>query len=447
MGRKAVVGYLPNWTASASYINAMPIEDMTHLIYFSVSVDADGNLTPPNSNWPPSRQLLDKVSDAKVDFQITVGPGKDVQGFLTAGETAWENASDQLNQIIMDHGFTGASLDFEGMDTSDEKTMDGFRDSIRYLIKHLPDNASSSSIAVQGGGYKKMDLDQLKGDVDMFFLMAYDFHWSSAPNTGAVAPLPPENVMATYNVGSLLQGVIDLVGAEKVVLGVPWYGYSWPCDNDQAGCKTTGRGSAWVIQKVVNNPPGEILWDDSVQSPWVAYLDEGEPRQLWFDDHRSLRIKYEYALAKGCQGIGFWALGYERSLIGTPNDPWLTVRSLFPGAEPVPLIQGGLAGLRVADLNRALDFYVDTLGLKLAQKENDEAIIDAGGFRVCLHLSSSRVTPSQGEIGLYTPGDLERAVNLLKGRGVVFSGEIREEKGRRFAHFFDPDGNAVYLYH
>jgi catechol 2,3-dioxygenase-like lactoylglutathione lyase family enzyme len=114
------------------------------------------------------------------------------------------------------------------------------------------------------------------------------------------------------------------------------------------------------------------------------------------------------------------------------------------------MIRGGLVTLWVRDVNRAIRFYVETLGMKLVLDSGiSHAVIDAGeGFLLALALadkpptSGSRASASEGAptVGLSTKVPLAEAVAIYENRGVVF--ELRDG----VAHFRDPDDNPLYLF-
>ena len=117
------------------------------------------------------------------------------------------------------------------------------------------------------------------------------------------------------------------------------------------------------------------------------------------------------------------------------------------------MITGGNATVYVSDMNRAVDFYVGLLGLKLAERfGNHWAQIEAGRSLVIgLHPKSEKALPpgTSGaiSIGLLIDEPIDQVVQRLGGRGVVFRGPIvkDEEAGIAFAFFGDQDGNDLYL--
>ena len=114
------------------------------------------------------------------------------------------------------------------------------------------------------------------------------------------------------------------------------------------------------------------------------------------------------------------------------------------------MISGGNATIYVTDMDRAVRFYTETLGLKLQYRAGDEwASIDAGsGLILGLHLTREG-GPAAGRsgsisVGLSVTEPFERVVETLRQRGVEFRGN-REETAIRLAFFGDPDGNDLYL--
>lgn len=120
------------------------------------------------------------------------------------------------------------------------------------------------------------------------------------------------------------------------------------------------------------------------------------------------------------------------------------------------MIRGGNSTVWVSDMDRAIRFYTETLGLKLRLRRQDRwATIDAGdGNLVGLH-PSREGTMAAGQrgsicVGFEVSEPLEEVVATLESRGVRFEGGIREDEDPevlvRIAPFTDLDGNELYLF-
>ena len=123
-----------------------------------------------------------------------------------------------------------------------------------------------------------------------------------------------------------------------------------------------------------------------------------------------------------------------------------------PASKEASLIRGGNASVYVSDMDRAVRFYSESLGLRLRTRIGNEwAEIDAGdGMVIGLHPAQppatvKPATPGAINVELRVVGSLDDVVLTLKERGVPFQGSIAEYENVRLATFTDPDGNAILL--
>ncbi len=106
--------------------------------------------------------------------------------------------------------------------------------------------------------------------------------------------------------------------------------------------------------------------------------------------------------------------------------------------------------LRVSDLDVAVAFWRDLVGLELQFSGGEFAFLEAGGVQLALnHPEILRPQQSQTEI-VFEVDDINEAFSELRGRGVPFEVEPRavtESEGRVLmaAHFSDPDGHYASI--
>ncbi len=125
---------------------------------------------------------------------------------------------------------------------------------------------------------------------------------------------------------------------------------------------------------------------------------------------------------------------------------------MIANARPEPVIP-------VSDLDAALSYYVDTVGLQLLERYEDlpqtpMARLSTGNGTLALYVSVGAGESRHTLMG-FDVDDIESAVEELRGRGVKFEdydmGELRTENGiARIggvagAWFRDPDGNILSL--
>lgn len=115
------------------------------------------------------------------------------------------------------------------------------------------------------------------------------------------------------------------------------------------------------------------------------------------------------------------------------------------------MIRGGNATIFVSNMDQAVRFYTDVLGLKLAYRAGDHwAQIDAGdGLNLGLHpRSDSAATPGTNgsiQVGLVVTEAIEKEIAAITARGGKFRGPIHDDEAVRIAFINDPDGNELYL--
>lgn len=102
----------------------------------------------------------------------------------------------------------------------------------------------------------------------------------------------------------------------------------------------------------------------------------------------------------------------------------------------------------VSDMQRAVAFYRDALGLTVTSESDDWSEIDAGGLRLGLNARES-ASPSSGGGAVVTfqpDGSIEDEVADLRAKGVEFTGDISEHPWGRIVPFADSEGNDLQLY-
>jgi catechol 2,3-dioxygenase len=129
------------------------------------------------------------------------------------------------------------------------------------------------------------------------------------------------------------------------------------------------------------------------------------------------------------------------------------------GPAPAPIDPGvriGHVHLKVADLERALAFYVGVLGFELTQRRPGAAFISAGGYHhhIGLNTWESRggAPPPLGSTGLYhlailypTRAKLADALRRLIAAEIPLEG-ASDHGVSEALYLRDPDDNGVELY-
>lgn len=111
----------------------------------------------------------------------------------------------------------------------------------------------------------------------------------------------------------------------------------------------------------------------------------------------------------------------------------------------------GQIHLSVADVDRAIGFYRDVLGMPLLFRVPDQpmAFFDCGTVRLYLGVPESEAYRSRGMV-YFSVDDVDEAYRALSARGVRFLGEPHvvhrtADSELRMAFFADPDGNNLAI--
>jgi predicted enzyme related to lactoylglutathione lyase len=103
----------------------------------------------------------------------------------------------------------------------------------------------------------------------------------------------------------------------------------------------------------------------------------------------------------------------------------------------------------VSDMDRALAFYGETLGLQVKDRQgSDWAEIDADGLTIGLNgRETASASSGGGAVITFRPdGDIDSEVSRLRDAGVEFTGEISDHPWGRIAPFKDSEGNDLQFY-
>lgn len=161
-----------------------------------------------------------------------------------------------------------------------------------------------------------MDYHLLGQSANSVFLMTYEWGYTYGPPF-PVAPLP--------NVRQVLDYALTEIPREKIMLGVPNYGYIWPLPYERGVTRARVIGNA-EANRIAAEEGAEIQYDETYQSPHFGYTEMGVGHEVWFEDVRSVQAKIELAVNRGILGIGYW------NLMRPFRANWLLVNHLLSAA-------------------------------------------------------------------------------------------------------------------
>ena len=165
------------------------------------------------------------------------------------------------------------------------------------------------------------DLPALAQVLDFINVMSYDMGTGFSPvstfnaplNAVDVDPLAPA-LRRWNNVAGAVQYYRDHgVPADKLVLGVPFYGRGFKLTGDAADglfqpYSAPADAGDWrsIKQRYLGQPGWTQHWQPQAQSPWL--YNAAEKIMISYEDPRSIALRAHFARSQGLRGVFMWEL-------------------------------------------------------------------------------------------------------------------------------------------
>ena len=327
-----VIGYYPEYNSTVVTPESIKFENLTNIIHAFAWPDTNGNIYLYSGMLGSS--LVEEAHNADVKVSIAFGGAGEEQtenfAAVAVSSEKREHFVSEVIQLVSLYNYDGVDLDWEFPGTEEEKT--GYTSLVKELREALDevDSTLLLSMAVNPLGYygQWSEYEEFVEYLDWVSIMGYDFHGSWLSHTGHNAPL--------YKWQSDSDGSIDesfkylngqrKIPAEKLVLGVAFYGKIYNSDGLKKSWEPLSDDvdvSSWKYSTIYDEVTGDTNyvynWDTEAKVPY--YVNTVKNRFITFDDTTSIRMKCEYALAKGMQGIMIWEI--TQDLIDGDDQPLL----------------------------------------------------------------------------------------------------------------------------
>jgi spore germination protein YaaH len=327
---KVVYGYLPYWN-----LNKVELQpELTHLAYFGVTISSSGsillrnedNTTEPGYARLQSERWLDLANQAsqqgaQIELVLTQFNNDDIVALLTQ-DSAQDRLLASLDSILLAYPVSGISLDLEYTGQVTPQLRQSMTKLVKVIRTHLNQkyDGVQLSMAMYSGAARGgiWDVEELAPELDYVIVMAYDFHRRSSILAGPVAPLFGGQDLWHSDISQHLQSFVKLVEPQKILLGVPFYGYEWQTTNQTAQAHTFPDTGATASYERVQNLLARKHelgvtehWNETALSPYLSYQEDGLNYLIYYENSRSISYKLDYVNQLNLGGIAIWALGFE----------------------------------------------------------------------------------------------------------------------------------------
>ena len=278
---------------------------LTSMAIFSYGFRDDGSLIYlPNDEYVI--EVLDKYSVNPVFLLSSInedGQFDNAKATTLFNDTSIQNTLiDNILKIMKEKNYTGVDLDFEYINPDDKEAYIEFVNNITPKMNNEGytvnvDLVPKSKDDQPGLFYEGHDYARLGDSANTVLLMSYEWGYTYSPPM-AVAPINQVRKVVEYGVSR--------IDSSKIYMGIPNYGYDWTLPYEKGVTKAKVIGNEEAI-RIAYTYGAEIQFDAIAQSPFFKYTDNnGRDHEVWFEDARSIKTKYDIIAQYNLKGAGYW---------------------------------------------------------------------------------------------------------------------------------------------
>lgn len=293
---------------------------LTYLSIFSHEVKENGSLRPINDTPLIEEARKANVAPLLVITNLLEGKGfsSDLAHTILSNENLQNTLLNNVIQTLKDKNYYGLDIDFEYIYPKDKELYNNFIEkAVNKLnpLGYFVTTALAPKVSENQKGvlYEAHDYSFHGKLVSHVILMTYEWGYTFGPPM-AVAPLNAVRRVLDY--------AVTAIPKNKILMGIPNYGYDWTLPYKQGTSATTlsNVGAVNLAAKV----GAVIQYDNISQSPYFNYYDSnGREHIVWFEDARSINAKLKLVNEFKLGGVSYWTIGQY-----FPQN-WLVLSSLY----------------------------------------------------------------------------------------------------------------------
>jgi spore germination protein YaaH len=333
MRKPVVMGFVPYWLVSK--VENTSLATLNEVTYFGLVIERDGHLQKKVSDqenepgWHALQtgkftELISKRPQPFLDKSLLVHLANEasISALLSDPTTHAQNLILDAEPLMKQYKFTDLNLDIESFRIASPSAQAQMSTFLQEIKRHLVEKklgTLTTELTVASLVNSHLLQPEIVGNVsDRVVLMAYDFHYRGSTIAGPVAPTGGAKEKWEYDVKESIALAIQVIPSEKILLGIPLYGYEWETLSNTPESPVipgTGKTSTLLrVEELKKNCDGcEVQRDEQSGTPYLILPpnDESSIQQIYFEDEVSLQRKMDLVHEFHLGGIAFWAVGYE----------------------------------------------------------------------------------------------------------------------------------------
>lgn len=339
-----VIGFLPYWLLAKADKDYGKY--LTTLTYFGLIISPDGTIrkfikpTEEEPGWYSLRTgkvnkfLNDaKNNDVQLSLLVFNADEEEIGQLLENPQEHAKNLIEEVAPIMKKYGFVDLNLDIESVREASDEARRKFTLLTKEIKRNMDqDNLGTLTVDASPIVLVKdylINLNEVGKIADYIVLMTYDYHYSGSFVTGPVAPIGGAVTEAEFDSEVAIKEALRTMPAEKILLGVPLYGYEWETLSETprsavipgSGLSVSNRRVEEFIKSCENC---KSRLDEQAKEPYLTYLDKkyGTYHQIFYPDVNATAEKIQFANRYQIGGLALWALGYEGDTILNPIESY-----------------------------------------------------------------------------------------------------------------------------
>lgn len=335
---KEIIGFLPYWrTGDIQYVR---FDSISEVNYFSLSFDRSGNIDKVTGNetdpgwlaWEKQdiKDLIAKTQISGNSFSLTIAESnnKTIESLLNSKKSQ-QNLIKNILDLVRSNNLDGIIVDFEYDGKPDFQYKNEFTKFLTKLSSELRSQSPHTTLdlallPMEGRRQGLFDIPRLVPNVHHFIGMTYNYYGDNSDIAGPGAPMRGfAEKKYFFDVITAYEDYLKFIPKEKVIMGIPYYGWDWAVkDGKQIQSETLDKNDPNNYAAVLSYArmreekylkKDQCEWDDYAQEEWCWYTDEkGIDHQVWYENNRSIGVKFAYAKKSNFAGTALWVLGYDK---------------------------------------------------------------------------------------------------------------------------------------
>lgn len=293
---------------------------LTYLSIFSYQVRPDGSLAAIPDQEPANAARQAQVAPMMVVTNIKEGASfnSDLAHTILTDQTVQNNLLDNIERTLKEKQYAGLDIDFEYVYPNDRENYNQFLRKVAARLRpqgYLLTTALAPKLSATQTGllYQAHDYAVHGQVADHVILMTYEWGYTYGPPQ-AVAPID--------QVERVLRYAVSVIPSEKILMGMPNYGYDWTLPFVQGSAARSISNTAAV--NLAARVGAEIQYDQKSQAPYFNYYDSNRREHVvWFDDARSVEARLRLVEKYKLGGVSYWTINTY-----FPQN-WLVLQSLY----------------------------------------------------------------------------------------------------------------------